>query len=161
MIYFSRRTSVSFWPALLAISLTIATPSWLLLKWAGQTTFRPDAPHVFRSADHDDILTSLRAVTKPDDVLLADLPDVLWLAPEYSGKHYCGHFFLTVNFDQRRSSMVRFFESGPEEQAVFLKREGIRFLYVSPRQQPSRFSQIPGWTTVIANSAGAVFQSTL
>lgn len=158
LIYFSRFERMRLAHAVLALALTAATPSWLLLKWREQTRFRPDAPQVFLSSAHREILRTLAGRSSASDVLLADLNETLWLAPEYNGKHYCGHFFLTVHYDRKRAAVSRFFAAGPEQQAALLEREGIRFLYVAARQNPERFTAVPGLKAIAANSAGALFE---
>jgi len=55
------------------------------------------------SIEHREIVDLLRHRASPKDVLIVDKSEVpwktddLWLAPEYPGKLYCGHFFLTAD----------------------------------------------------------------
>lgn len=117
------------------------------------------------SPAHREIVDTLRDRASEDDVLLVDKSDFpwktddLWLAPEYPGKFYCSHFFLTVDYERKRAEVVSFFRSyDPEEQAAFLRKRKVRFLYVEAKKDPQRFNRIPGLMLVKSTSIGSLFE---
>ena len=158
MIYFARYTRVTKWAALLAIGLAAATPCWLVLRWVSSDPFRPNAPHVFTSPAHREILDFLSSRASATDILAADPEDLLWIAPQYPGKHYVAHFFLTVNFDRKKTALTRFLGGSPQQQATFLEKERIRFLYLSRAKEPPQLSQVDGLRRMKTTSAGSVFE---
>jgi hypothetical protein len=158
MIYFARRTSVTRWGAVAAIALTIASPAWLVLKWVTSDPFRPDEPHVYTSQAHREIIGSLASRATANDILVADPNEMLWIAPEYMGKHYCAHFFLTANYEQKLVKVAEFFGAGPQDQAAFLQRERIRFVYAGQEKNPEKLAQVPGLTIVKATPIGSLFE---
>ena len=164
-IYFSRHMRVTPMAASVMILVLGATPIWMLGKTWQATAFEPNAPYMFMSPAHREIVDTLRDRASKDDVLLVDKSDFpwktddLWLAPEYPGKFYCSHFFLTVDYERKRAEVVSFFKSNdPEEQAAFLRKRKIRFLYVETKKDPQRFKHIPGLMLVKSTSIGSLFE---
>jgi len=164
VVYFSRYERVKPLAALLAILLLGATPAWVLKNQWKWTSFNRNAPYTFMSPEHREIVGLLREKASKSDVLVVDKSDVdweaddLWLAPEYPGRLYCGHFFLTVDYKEKREKVIRFFEKTPEEQAAFLRQEKIRFLYVNAKKDPQRFELVPGLVLLKALSIGSLFE---
>jgi hypothetical protein len=163
-IYFSRHKRVGLTAALIAVFILGATPAWRVAKTWKTTRFDPEAPYMYMNVHHREILDLLQQKATETDLLMVDKSypfwktDDLWLAPEYPGKLYCSHFFLTVNYQRKRARVIRFFDSTPEEQVDFLRQERIRFLYINSNMDPKTFENIPGLTLVKATPVGALFE---
>jgi hypothetical protein len=163
-IYFSRRVRVPWREVLAAILILGATPALVSYKQWLHTGFNPNAPFMFMSSEHREIIDILVQNAGENDLLLIDKSkapwktDDLWLAPEYPGKLYCGHFFLTVDYDRKAKEVNRFFESNPEEKSTFLKQKRIRFLFVNANNNPSIFKRVPGLTLLKSLSVGSLFE---
>jgi hypothetical protein len=164
-IYFYRHVRVTPLAALVMILVLGATPIWMLVKVWQATTFDSNAPYVFMSRAHREIVDVLQEQASEDDVLLidkSDLPwktDDLWLAPEYPGKFYCSHFFLTADYERKRAEVVSFFKSdNSEEQAGFLRKRKIRFLYTRANEDPKHFTHVPGLILLKAAPFGSLFE---
>jgi hypothetical protein len=108
----------------------------------------------------------LQQRAKQNDVLILDKSrdpwrtDDLWLAPQYPGKLYCGHFFLTVDYDRKCAEVNRFFRDSPERQSTFLHEHGIRHVYVEAQDDPGRLERVPGLILLKATSIGSLFEYT-
>jgi len=157
-MYFRRRPRLAPRAALVAILLLGATPGWAMMRLWRQGGFDPDAAYKFVNGSHRETVEILRRRAGAADLLAAEPEDLLWLAPEYPGKHYSGHFFWTVKYDRKQAALLRFFEAAPEEQAAFLRREGIRFLFVGPRHNVNRLREIPGLVPLKTTAVGALFE---
>jgi hypothetical protein len=164
-IYFSQYQRVT--PLALAIAILVmgATPLWMAVRLWRTTQFDPGAPYKFMSAAHQEIVATLQQRATENDVLLADRPDmllgrpdVLWLAPEYPGKLYAAHFFLTVDFERKSGEIARFLAGDAEAQAAFLREKNIRFLYVRSELNPARFERVPGLVLLKALPIGSLFE---
>lgn len=165
-IYFSRFKRMTPAAALIVILFLGATPVWAVRTWWIHTTFAPDKPYMFMSAEHREVVDLLREQATDSDLLITDKSapdwktDDLWLAPEYPGKLYAGHFFLTDDYERKRAEVNRFFDSRPEEQATFLRDKGIRFVFVPAKQNPGRFERVPGLVLLKAATIGSLFEYT-
>jgi hypothetical protein len=125
-----------------------------------RAAFRPDRPAVFLDASHRDVLDALRREADAQDVLVAHETDLLWLTPAHSGRLYCGHFFLTVDYEAKRAATDAFLS---EPDAAFLTRAGIDLVFVSredreQRAKPDRFATLSGLRVLFANDAGTLFR---
>jgi hypothetical protein len=158
LAYFSRRSRVSLPAACLVLATLGVTPVWMVQHAWRHSSFSASAPHKFLSPAHRATIDALVARASETDLLLADEQELLWLAPEYPGRHYCGHFFLTVDYQRRRAEVARFFAAGPLDQAAFLAERRVRFLFVAERQRPDRFSGVPGLRLAAATGAGSLFE---
>jgi len=166
-IYFSHHTRVTLVAATIVILSLGATPTWVIVKSWQSTIFNSGVPYMFMSTLHQEIVDLLRHRASQDDVILVDKSappwetDDLWLAPEYPGKFYCSHFFLTVDYDRKRAEVVSFFKSNnPQEQAAFLGKRKIRFLYVEAKQNPHRFTHVPNLILLKSAPFGSLFEYT-
>lgn len=157
LIYFSRRTRVTPAAALAAIAVLAPMPVWAVLRWEPYLRFNTASSFMFTSAAQRRILDALKERAGADDILASEEHDVLWLAPEYRGRHYCAHFFLTVNYSQKKAEMARFFDD-PAKDAAFLQRAGARFLFVAAQRMPERFNAITGLNIVRQESVGSLFE---
>ncbi len=164
-IYFARRPRVTLLPAVLAFLVLAATPIWTLAFQWRSTNFTPDEPSIFLDTAHLEIVDALRRQASANDLLVVDKTDFpwqtddLWLAPEYPGKLYCGHFFLTPDYEDKCAQVNRFFDN-PAAQSAFLQDKGIRFVYVSKKDDPSRFENVPGLVQIKSESIGSLFEFT-
>jgi hypothetical protein len=134
------------------------TPVWGVQHVWRYSHFSDSVPHKFLDGAHRAMIDRLGQRATRGDLLVADERELLWLAPEYPGRHYCGHFFLTVDYERRRKEIARFFTAAAEEQAMFLSKNHIRFLFVAARQNPSRFEAVRGLRPILANTAGSLFE---
>jgi hypothetical protein len=143
-----------------------ATPAWALKHRLKNAMFSPDKPYMFLSAERNELVDILKRRAGKDDALIVDKSkepwetDDLWLGPDYPGKLYCGHFFLTVDYERKRSEVARFFSDPPEKQAAFLQERRIRYVYVEAKDGPSRFERVPGLALLKATSIGSLFEYT-
>jgi hypothetical protein len=159
MIYFSGRAQVPRKHVLTAVVLLGITPVWVVLEMWRISRFQPDSPAVFVNQQHLAISETLRKRASTDDILLAAEPDTRWLAPDYPGRHYCAHYFLTVAYLGKTGEVNRFFEYvSPKLQAQFLSERRVRFLYVDRKLDPERFANVPGLTLVRRESVGSLFE---
>jgi hypothetical protein len=158
LIYFRAHPRVSWRAAGVAVAVLGATAVWYMARVVARTTFDPDRPAIYLNDGHGTMLTAIRQHAASGDLLLADAASLLWIAPEYPGIHYCGHFFLTVDYERKRREVEAFFRGTPSEQEEFLRRRGVRFVFVSTAEDPSRFEPVAGLRRVVQTSAGAFFE---
>jgi hypothetical protein len=166
-IYFTRFNRINWQVALIAVFVLGATPAWMLQRMWDSTTFDSNAAYMFLDADHRAIINLLQERATKDDILITDMSkppwktDVLWLAPEYPGRLYCGHFFLTVDYDRKCNELVHFYNDGNLIQDLdFLRQNNIRFVYMGPDKSLQFFSELPGLSLLISNNAGSLFEFT-
>lgn len=164
-IFFSRHKRFTPVIVILVFLVLGATPMYAMYVTWRSTKFDTNMPSTFMSPAHKEIVNILRERSSEDDVLIlnkADLPwktDDLWLAPDYPGRFYCSHFFLTVDYERKRSEIISFFESkNVKEQATFLRERKSRFLYVEAKQIPNRFEKIPGLILLKSTPFGSLFE---
>lgn len=156
LTYFRIRPRVSLRAALVAVFLLGVTPSWYMVRMAANTRFDPDAPAIHMDADHRAVVQVLSAARR-DAVLLADRQSLLWLAPDYPGRHYSAHFFLTVDFERKQREVAQFFRASASEQAAFLSAQRIAYVFTPDAQVAARLREVEGLRAVLENSAGTVF----
>jgi hypothetical protein len=156
LIYFRRHTRVAPLATLAAIAILAPMPIWAMLRWEPYLRFSSSSSFMFTSAEHRRVLNTLSNLARPSDVLVAEQQDVRWLAPEYRGRHYCAHFFLTVNFEKKKAEMTEFF-ADPAAHVAFLKH-GVRFLFAPAARDPERFAAIPGMMRLRSENIGTLFE---
>jgi hypothetical protein len=155
-IYFARWPRVSRGHALLAVAVLGAAPVWIFhQKWTS-TGDRPNAPFQYQNPSHRRILGALLNHSDTNDVLLAEPQDLLWLAPEFPGRLYVGHFFLTVRYDDKLAELRDALDV-PARLPALLSRSGATLVYVNAPRRPERFADLPGLTPVIRESEGWLF----
>ncbi len=157
-IYFSRYRRVNLAAAITVVVLLGVTPLWTVAQQWNWTGFRTGAPFMFLSKQHQDLIDTVRRNTTANDILLADPRDLLWLAPEYPGIHYCGHFFLTVDYERKLERLNRFFKAASEQKREFLLKEGIRFIFVGAGGNLEPYRSTPGLKVLTHNEAGSVLE---
>lgn len=154
--YFASHRRVPWWGAVLAVVLCGATPAWYLAsRWVDASA--PPAPPRFVSDAHRPLLEALRRANA-DDILVCPQESIRWIAPEYPGRHYCAHFFLTVNFARKRDLMVRCYTLPPEECLQFLNGIGARYFFVPASREPLRYKDAPGFETVVETTVGTLYR---
>jgi hypothetical protein len=157
-IYFARWPRLSWKALLVGVALMGATPLWLVARSWKHTGFREDTPFMFLNAAHRDVLSTLAAQATAADVLVADGADLLWLAPTFPGRHYAGHFFLTVDYDRKQRELERLLTTASAEDAKFVTDGGFRWLFVNSAQHPERFAALAGFTTRARTAVGWLFE---
>lgn len=157
-IWFSRHERVGWKGAVLVILLAASTTAFTFENWFGRTAFSEDQPHKYLSRAHEAVIEALETNARSGDLLVAAQPPLRWIAPEYPGVHYAGHFFLTIGFAAKQDSLSAFWSATPAEQARFLRSRGARWLFVEPDQDPARFEQVPGLVPVVREPVGTLFE---
>jgi hypothetical protein len=158
-IYFGSRQRVGLAGVLILALLLGSTTAWIAYSWIERTTFSVDAAHKWTGPDHAALAGALRDNAARDDVLLAGEVPLRWLAPEYPGRHYAGHFFLTVDYARKQERMRAFYRTmEPEERLAFLREENIRFFYVDDADTPADFATLPGVMPLEVRRIGALFE---
>jgi hypothetical protein len=174
-IFFSMYRRVNWAAAVIIVVVLGATPVWILKHhWVQYSGYSPNKPYAWLGPGHREIVNELRSCATHEDVLLVDkappdwAADDLWLAPYHPGRLYCGHFFLTPQYEQKRTEAADFFEKNDtSEQIEFLERERIRFVYVNTQNDPVRFEtvhdpegfeQIPGLRLLKNTAVGSLFE---
>jgi hypothetical protein len=157
-IYFARRRKVGVIGVIVLLLTMGATTAWTFKGQFERTTFDGET-HKWLTDAHLGMIRQLRERAGPGDVLLAEEEALRWLAPEYPGVHYAGHFFLTVDYERKIAELQRFFTSpDPVERAAFLRRNGIRYMYVTAAREPAGFESLPGLRVVQREAFGTLFE---
>jgi hypothetical protein len=163
-IYFARFKRVSAVAALVIVVVLAASPAWFVRGLGRTMRFRPTTPYLHLNTDHRRMIDVLKERATKTDALLIDKTrpewrnDDLWLAPEYVGLHYCGHV-LAVDYDRKRREATRFYhELAADDQAQFLAKNHIRFVFVGPEHNRTKFDTIPGLRPVEASSVGVLYE---
>lgn len=157
-IWFGRGRRLDARAVVVCVLLMGSTPVVEIYERMKSATFGAALPHKFLSADDRATIDALTRAARRTDVLLADFSDRLWLAPEYPGRHYAGHFFLTVDYDRKHGETVDVLKAGAADAAEFLAKHGIRFLYVNQRRDPDKFRSIPRLVPLHATGDGVLFE---
>ena len=157
-IWFQHRPRVSKMAAAVAVSVLAVSPLTTMAHLYTALRFDPQAAFLYLDRERRDIVQTLAARASDSDILAAEPSDVLWLGPEYPGKHYCGHFFLTVDYDRKKQALEEFLNAEPQAQATFLRENAIRFLFVNSARNPARFAAVQGVALVKASGSGSLFE---
>lgn len=142
---------------IIAIAVFAAGPTWQIARSWYFSGFRADAPFMYLSADHRAVIDELTGRATTSDVLLAEPPDLLWIAPEHPGRLYVGHFFLTPRYREKRESLERAMVD-PDSLGALLERSGARWLFAGAGRDPARVARTPGLTVVRRGAAGTLFE---
>jgi hypothetical protein len=156
-IYFTRWHRLTPRAAVIALALLGATPLWQFARSWYFSGFRDDAPFMYINGAHRQSLTALRQTADTADVLLAEPRDLLWLAPEFPGRLYVGHFFLTVNYKAKNEALTRAVQS-PDSMQALLQRSGTSLLFVNTDRDPARFAALAGLHPVAQTAVGTLFR---
>lgn len=157
-IWFSRRQRVGWLAASVVVLLMGSTAVEKAIAWEERTVFDPAEPHKWLSADRARAIEVVRTADR-SDVLVADQPNLRWLAPEYPGRHYAGHFFLTVDFQSKQDALARFYEDmTTAERRAFLDEWSADWLFVDEALDAAAFAAIPGVSAASTGEAGTLFR---
>lgn len=156
-IYFTRWRTLTRRAALIALVALGASPAWQIIRSWYFTRFRSDAPFMYINADHRAALGTLLSRSDTSQVLLAEPADLVWLAPEFPGRLYVGHFFLTVDFIEKNESLQRALAT-PDSLPALLARSGASWFYVNARREPGRLTSMPSITPVHIGPEGTLFR---
>ena len=112
----------------LGVLLFLNTPLVLLKDFPATK----DETLIYRSTSELEAIKFLK--DKPFGNVLCDAKSgnlIPWLAAK---KVYVGHWFLTINHNEKQAKVVAFFDpSGhPDQKRDWLKEQGIRYVYVGP-----------------------------
>jgi hypothetical protein len=158
VIYFAKWDRVTMRAALLLMLVVGVTPVWETHRQWEATAFTETKPFMFIGPAHRGLLEALTSRASPDDILLADYSDYRWLSPEFPGRSYHAHFFLTVDFERKRADVDRFFsESDPQERLAFLLEEKVSVLFVNRGHDPAGFESVPGLEVLVREDIGTLF----
>ncbi len=158
-VWFTRHRRVGWAGALAIIVLLGSTPLWMARSQHSRTTFDAAESHKWLTPDHVRIVDLLRGRAARADVLVADQTNLRWLAPEYPGLHYAGHFFLTVDFRRKQDELGAFYETAsPEERAALLERWRARWIFLDDAYNPDDFTSLPGVHLVMRTPVGSLLQ---
>ncbi|MGE0812592.1 MAG: hypothetical protein AB7O93_04575 [Vicinamibacterales bacterium] len=157
LVYFRDRARPTAAAVAVAVFVMAATPAWSVGRVVGSSTFTPESPAKFQNADYQKIVDAARRTASPADLLLADEGSLLWLAPDYPGRNYSAHFFLTVDYTRRQEEVTAFYRGDDVQRAAFLRAQGISQLFVPARYGPDGFAGIAGLRVIEASSVGTLF----
>lgn len=159
----SRRAALA--AAVVAVILLAGTPIFIASTIWQHTTFGEDKPYMYLSGPQREMIAFLAGRATANDVLIVDKraadweTDDRWLMPEFPGKLYAGHFFLTPHYAEKRAEVNDFYaEADPAQAAAFLRDRGIRFVYAAPGADAARLAQVPGLSAIKMNRAGVLYE---
>jgi len=169
-VYFRRFARVPLSHAAFAVFTLAATPVWKLYRESQTTSFANhpsgEAPaYIWMAPGHQEVLSALLSRATSNDVLICDKTkfafrtDDLWLTMGYPGRLYAGHYALTQDYDKKRAEVNQFFaQADTTEGPAFLKRAGIRWVYVRAEQGVDRFKSMSGLHPVAETPVGTLFE---
>lgn len=157
-IYFMRRDRVGPLAVLALVVLIGSTPAWILQGLWQRTAFTEDQPHKWLSRGHVETIRLLSSSAAAGDVLVADQPSLRWLAPEYPGIHYAGHFFLTAHYGRKQERLQRFLTDRGDHRESLLRESRARFLYVSTEHDATSFESLDGLRLLRRDRWGTLFE---
>ena len=156
-IYFMRWRRLTMRAGVIALVLMGATPLWQFSRSWYYSGFRADAPFMHINGAHRQSLAALHQAADTSDVLLAEPRDLLWLAPEFPGRFYVGHFFLTVNYKAKNEALTRAVLS-PDSMPALLQRSGGTLLFINADRQPPRFAALGNLQPLAQTDVGTLFR---
>jgi hypothetical protein len=158
-IFFAARQRPGLVGALAVALLLGSTPVWMTKSWITRTTFDAQEQHKWLSAGHTALAGTLTQHAGVQDILLAREIPLRWLAPEYRGRHYAGHFFLTTRYERKQRRMAEFYETmDADQRAEFLRSEGIRWVYADTGAAASDLASVPGLRAVDRRPFGTLYE---
>jgi hypothetical protein len=157
-IWFNGARKLSGRAIAVIILLMGSTPVVEIMDRWKSSSFSEAEPYKFLSPEDRATIGALTRAASPRDVLLADFRDRLWLAPDYQGRHYAGHFFLTVDYDRKHAETMALLKSDGSGAAEFLSKHRIRFVYVNSRREPAKFKSVPGLVPLHQTRDGVLFE---
>jgi hypothetical protein len=158
-IWFTRHRRVGWLGALAIILLLGSTPYWVVSRLGARTEFDAAESHKWLTPDHMRVIDVLGSRAGRSDVLVADQTNLRWLAPDYPGRHYAGHFFLTVDFRRKQEVLAAFFDSASAEQrSAFLDQSSAGWVFLDEAYDPGEFTSLPGVHLVLQTPVGSLLQ---
>lgn len=112
---------------------------------------------MYLSRDHRATIDTLSAQAATTDVLVAEPGDLLWIAPEFPGRFYVGHFFLTVDY-KRKNERIQRALALPDSLPMALADAGADWVFVNAARDRARIAQLPRLTPVITREHGTLFR---
>jgi len=157
-IWFTRRRRVTPLAALVAVALLGATPVFELDRLWGMGSFSERQPHKFLVEAHADVVGTFETLSSPFDLLVTEARDVLWLGPSYPGRFYCGHFFLTVDFEGKCMEVGERLDGDWSSLRAFLDEHSARFVFTGRERAVRMLSSAPGVVPLGTSSSGTLFE---
>lgn len=158
-IWFTRHRRVGWLGMLAIVALLGSTPYWVLTRLHDRTAFDAADSQKWLTPDHLGVVERLRARAARTDVLVADQANLRWLAPDYPGLHYAGHFFLTVDFARKQQELRAFLDSASVgERATMLERWHARWVFLDDAYDPVDFALVPGLSLVTRTPVGSLLE---
>ncbi|MEX2048831.1 MAG: hypothetical protein WEB90_04575 [Gemmatimonadota bacterium] len=158
MIWFARYTRVSPMAAVAAVLIMGVTPAAELVKVWRMGDFSMDEPHKFLSEADRRIVEALEARAASSDLLVVEEPDVLWLGPRHPGRFYCGHFFLTVDFEGKCMEVNEALGGDWASMESFLRRTSARFIFTGRADALLTLRDRPELEVVAVSDRGSLFE---
>ena len=166
-VYFRDRTSMPLTHGIVAAVVLFAFPVYLANNWARALRFEPTKTHIWVNPNHLEVIDYLKKHASPDDLLVVDRAqpawktDDRWLAPEYPGRLYAGHFFLTVDYDAKRRRVIEFYHnSSAEERVAFLRHTHIRWVFAGSENDLAQLRATPGVVVRLSFPEGSLLEYT-
>lgn len=166
-VYFRDRTTMPLTHGIVAAVVLFAFPLYVANNWVRALRFEPTKAHIWINRDHLAVIDYLKKHASPDDLLVVDRTqqawktDDRWLAPEYPGRLYAGHFFLTVDYDAKRRKVMDFFHnSSAEERAAFLRNARVRWVFAGPENDLAQLRSTPGVVVRLSFPEGSLLEYT-
>lgn len=160
VIFFQDGRKVPAWGALVVIVALGFSLPWSLSHFWRASDFDPDMPSMYLDDEHRRTLEVLDRTAGEGDVLLAEYFDYRWLVPSFRGRGFHPHFFLTVDFEERRRQAQAFYtELGAADRARFLADQGIGFVWIDRDDyDPQEIAPTPGLIELDRGSHGTLFR---
>ena len=164
-VYFRNRTRMPVAHAVVAAVVLFAFPVYLANNRIRALRFEPTKAYVWVNNQHLQVIDYLKKHASRDDLLLVDhtqeawKTDDRWLAPEYPGRLYCGHFFLTVDYDAKREKVIEFYHHfDGQERAGFLRGAHVRWVFAGPEHDLARLRATPGIVVRLSFPEGSLLE---
>ena len=165
--YFRDRTTMPLTHGIVAAVVLFAFPLLVVSNRVRALRFEPTKSHIWVNRDHLDVIDYLKKHASPDDLLVVDRSqqgwktDDRWLAPEYPGRLYAGHFFLTVDYDAKRRKVIEFFHnSSAAERVAFLRNARVRWVFAGPENDLAQLRATPGVVVRLSFPEGSLLEYT-
>jgi len=157
IIFYDHRNRLGVMGFLVVVLFVGLTPVRFLQDRWRASGFREDRPEVFVHDEQRHVIDVLAARARSNDVLLAAPTAVRWLGPEYPGRLYLAHWFMTVDYVGKLQAVNRFFDSDPAFMASFLEGENIRFVFSDEGPNP-RLEAVEGVQMLANTRFGTLYE---
>ena len=158
-IWFDRRPRVGWKAAVVVVLLLGSTTVTVVRREWNQTDFDPAEMHKWLNPAQRELISILSDRAERNDVLVADQPNLRWIAPDYPGLHYAGHFFLTVAYQRKLAEQRAFYASATdEERRRFLDERNVRWLFVDDDHDMAQFAFLRSVRLIAETPVGSLLE---